>query len=529
MNRALVEQVERLLAKERGTVRKDPGGRTSVCLVYPNTYSIGMSNLGFQGVYAMLNDRDDTVCERAFLPDNPEEYVRTGTELFSFESKRSLARFDIVAFSVSFENDYPNILRTLALANIPLGTDERGPAHPLVVLGGPCAFSNPEPLAPFVDAFFIGEAEGMLDEFMDLFSSLRRNREERESITLRLASITGIYVPSLYDVTYDGLGRIAGRTARAGAPEHVTRRHASDISRRPIRQAIVTTETEFSGMRLIEAMRGCPWSCRFCLAGHVYDPPRQKTLEAITREIEEARAEGLRVGLVGPSLSDYKYSAEVLAIPDVDFSITSLRAHPRSAELVRHLRGRKSVSIAPEAGTERLRAVIGKKVTEEDILGTASLLRDCGIGRLRLYFMVGLPTETDEDIEGIVTLVRRIENECFTSGTLSVTLSVFVPKPFTPFERFAMTPLATIKKRLALVKKGLRQDRRVSISHDAPRHAYMQALFARGDRRVGAVLRSMLTTLDLGKAARDAGVDTDWYVLRPRDDGETLPWGFISP
>lgn len=518
--RRLEIKVDGLLKKEEGTVYKDPGGKTSVCLVYPNIYHVGMSSLGFQGVYGLLNERDDVLCERAFLPDpeDIEEYERTGTEVFSFESKKALGRFDIVAFSVSFENDYPNVLKILGLSNIPLEASQRGPGHPLLLMGGVCAMSNPEPLAEFFDVVFVGEAEEMLGEFIDAYA---RSASKDELLKAAL-KIEGIYVPRFYEVRYGADGLISERAVEEGAPEVIKRRCVKDISGSGLRHWIITPETEFSNMRLVEAMRGCPWNCRFCLVGHLLNPPRKKGLKAIKEEIKGAK----RVGLIGPSLSDYPYRKEVLAIEGVDFSITSLRAGRSSAELVGLLKGRKSISMAPEAGTERLRDHIDKKITEKDILETAALIFEHGIQRLRLYFMVGLPSETDEDIEGLVDLVRAVRKTSRRGG-ITITLSTFVPKPFTPLERHPMTDMKTVKERMRTIKKSLKSQKGVRVFHDVPKYAYMQGMFSVGDRRVAAVLRAMLLERDWMRASALAGVDPDFHTMRVKAPEERLPWDFI--
>jgi radical SAM superfamily enzyme YgiQ (UPF0313 family) len=525
MNRRLVEKADEFLSKEKGTIFKEPGGRVSVCLVWPNTYHLGMSNLGFQGIYTLLNERDDVVCERAFMPDpeDVEEYERTSTEVFSLESKRPLGRFDIVAFSVSFENDYPNVLRILRMSKIPLEAASRGPRHPMVVMGGACAFANPEPLAEFMDLCFTGEAEEMLGEFMDAYVK----SSSKEEVVKSAMGIEGVYAPQFYDVSYGKDGMITGRVARAEAPEVIKKRYVKDISKYPLRPSIITPETEFQRMCLVEAMRGCPHSCGFCLAGHVYNPPRKKSLGAIKKEIENALEQTERVGLIGPSLTDYPHALDVLGIEGVDFSITSLRASPRSAEIVGLMQGKKSVSIAPEAGTERLRDVINKKITEEDIIETSRLLLAGGIERLRLYFMVGLPTETAGDIEGIVTLVKKIRDTS-PKGKIILTLSTFVPKPFTPFQWHPMLDIKTVKERLKHVKKSLGSVKGVKVFHDVPKYAYMQGMLAMGDRRVAGALKAMLDEADWKKASLSAGVAPDFYIMRERDLSETLPWDFID-
>jgi radical SAM superfamily enzyme YgiQ (UPF0313 family) len=525
MSRKLSRRARDLLSKETGTVFKPEGGRVRVCLVYPNTYHVGMSSLGFQGVYTLLNGRDDTYCERAFLPEpgDVEEHRRTGAELFSLETGRPLGRFDIIAFSVSFENDYPHVLRILEFANIPVEAGERTDMHPLVVMGGVSAFSNPEPLAPFLDVVFVGEAEEMLHEFMDVFVGAGA----REEVLEGAAAIEGVYLPSRYDVHYGDDGLISARVPLGGAPEVIRRRWVRDLSERPMRPLIVTPETEFSRMYLIEAQRGCPWSCNFCLAGHVFNPPRRKAPEALAGEVREARKSTERVGLIGPSLSDYPGMEDILSLEGVDFSITSLRASRKSAALMEHLKGRKSVSIAPEAGTRRLRDAIHKGITDDDIMETAGLIFEHGVERLRLYFMVGLPTEREEDAEGIVELVSSIR-KASKRGRLVLTLSTFVPKPFTPFQWRPMERMETVKERLKTIKRGLQKTKDVSVFHDVPKYAYMQGLFSLGDRRVARVLKTMLIEEDWRRAAGEAEVDLDSYVFRQKTLAEDLPWDFID-
>jgi radical SAM superfamily enzyme YgiQ (UPF0313 family) len=514
-----------LLKKERGTVFKDPGAKVRVCLVYPNEYKVGMSSLGFQGVYGLLNDIGEVYCERAFMPLSEDlgEHERTGTPVFSLETRTPLSAFDIIAFSVSFENDFPNVPRILGLSGVPMRHSERGPAHPLVIMGGVCAFSNPEPLAPFMDAVLVGEAEEILPEFMDAVLS----QGGRDDLVSMLSCMEGIYVPGLYEVTYGSDGSIAGRRSAGSVPERVRRIYAKSISDPGVRARIWTPEAEFSSMVLAEAMRGCPWSCNFCLAGHVYDPPRHKSLDALKEEISLAAGEGVRVGLIGPSMTDYRHRDEVLGMDGVSFSITSLRATPGSARVVELIKDRKSVSIAPEAGSERLRRAVNKKVTREGILETAGRILEGGIKTLRLYFMVGLPGEGSGDVEAIVGLVREIRG-LSKRGRVSVTLSVFVPKPFTPFQWQPMLPVKELQSRIRQVKDGLKGLGGVGVSAESPRLAHMQGLFARGDRRVSDVLEAMSAGSKWERACRGASIDPAWYTQRPRQWEENLPWDFID-
>ncbi|HXX53995.1 MAG TPA: hypothetical protein VEI28_05435, partial [Thermodesulfovibrionales bacterium] len=285
-SKKITEKIASLLSKEEGTIYKNPGGRVTVCLVYPNTYHIGMSNLGFQGIYTLLNKSNDIVCERAFLPDQEDmnEYIRTDTGIISLESRKPLNRFDIVAFSVSFENDYPHIITILRMAKIPPRAKERSDRHPLLIMGGVCSFFNPEPVAEFFDLCVIGEAEEALPELMGAYRA-SQNREELYEKTKR---IEGIYLPKFYHLHYLPDGRIFQREARGNAPVMIKRRFMRDLSRNVLRPSIITQETEFSLMYLMEAMRGCPWNCRFCVAGSVYKPVRMKEVNTIRDEIRGA-------------------------------------------------------------------------------------------------------------------------------------------------------------------------------------------------------------------------------------------------
>jgi radical SAM superfamily enzyme YgiQ (UPF0313 family) len=526
MNRKLTDRADYLLSREKGTIFKDPGGKIKIALAYPNTYSVGMSSLGFQGIYGLLNSFGDVVCERVFLPAGDEigEYERTGSELFSVESKRTLSRFDIIAFSVSFENDYPNIIKILRMARIPSRSIARDHSHPVVIMGGVCGFSNPEPLAEFMDVIFIGEAEEMVPEFLSAF----RSSEAKAELFKKCLSIDGLYVPKHYSVTYsEDSGIILGRKASDGAPEVIRKVTVKNISRSDFRPAIMTPDAEFADMYLLEAMRGCPWSCRFCLAGHLYNPPRKKELDAVRAEIRDAEEKTGRVGLIGPSLTDYPYAEEVMSIEGVDFSITSLRASARSGRIAALMKRHKSVSIAPEAGTQRLRDVLNKKITEEDILDTAKLILDGETETLRLYFMVGLPTETRLDIEGIVSLAGKIRNSSKRGG-LTLSVSTFVPKPSTPFQWHPMAPLKEVKERLKIIKQGLSGTKGVRVFHDVPKYAYLQGVLARGDRRVSALIEKLAAGERFSSEGAEAGSDPDFYIFRKRDLSEALPWDFID-
>ncbi|MEC4684564.1 MAG: radical SAM protein [Nitrospirota bacterium] len=523
IGRRLIKKTEALLGKEEGTVYKDPGGRVNVCLVYPNTYHVGMSSLGFQGIYSILNSRDDTVCERAFLPDESDliEFERTGSELFSLESKRPLSRFDIVAFSVSFENDYPSIPLMLRLARIGAFSSGRKEREPLLLLGGVCAMFNPEPLSDFFDLIFIGEADGSLDELIEEY----KGSEDKGSFLRAISEKEGFYVPGRYEIIYSDDGKIKERRTTGAFPRTIRKRTERVLNGR-LRPAITTPETEFSNMYLIEAMRGCVWSCRFCVAGHIYNPPRHKDIGILKQEIDLAMETTGRVGLIGPSLTDYRYAIEALQIEGVDFSITSLRATPKAEKLLSLMKGHRSISIAPEAGTERLRRIINKRITEEDIMETAELILRHDIQTLRLYFMIGLPFETEEDINGIIDLAKKIRS-LNTRGTIVLSTSTFVPKPFTPFQWHPMTAEKTIKARLKMIKSGL-NIKGIRVFHDVIKYAFMQGVFSRGDRRLSRVLHDMKEHGRWKESTRNAGVDPDFYLFRERMFEEILPWDFID-
>ena len=525
MNRKLIDKVNYLLSKENGTAFKDPGGKINIALVYPNKYSVGMSSLGFQGIYGFLNSMRDVVCERVFLPDEEdlEEYARTSTRLFALESKRTLDRFDILAFSVSFENDYPNVVKILNMANIPAKSLDRGESGPLVIMGGVCAFYNPEPLAEFIDVCFTGEAEDMLRAFLSVY----RSHQGKTELLELLLSREGMYIPGYYSVDYNGSGSIVRRVARNKAPAVIRKQTVSDISKSFMKSAITTPEIEFSNMYLLEAMRGCPWSCRFCLAGQIYKPARTKDFAVLKAEIGEALSMTRRVGLIGPSLSDYPHAEEILMMEGVDFSITSLRANIKSARLAALMRGHKSVSIAPEAGTERLRKVINKRITEEDILDTSGRILSGDVETLRLYFMIGLPTETREDIDGVIGLAKKVRARS-RKGHITLSISTFVPKPFTPFQWHSMTPLKEVKERLKMIKKGLMEEKGMKVFHDVPKYAYMQGLFALGNRSTGALIHRIASGDPLALKDRAYESALDFFVFRKKDLSENLPWDFID-
>jgi radical SAM superfamily enzyme YgiQ (UPF0313 family) len=532
-------------AREKGAVRKDWGGRISVALVYPNVYRIGMSSLGFQVVYALLNRRRDVVAERFFLPDVQEmsPSVERGKGLVSRESLSPLQKFDLVAFSLSFENDYPNILEILQMGKIPLLSEERKDFHPLVMAGGINTFLNPEPLAPFFDFFLLGEAEGVLGTFMDLFRELKGSITDRHELIKILAKeSSSLYAPSFYRVDYDEGGLIKSRhLIDPSIPERITVGRSEQGSLPVRRSTILTQDTEFSGKVLVELARGCGRSCRFCAAGYVYRPPRFHDEAALSNVIEEALEKGQQLGLMSACVSDVpgiENLTRLIIEKGGRYSVSSLRADSLTPAMVAHLwkAGQRSIAIAPEAGSERLRRVINKHLTEERIIDAVRMIAKTGDFSLRLYFLIGLPTETREDVEKIVSLVKVIKHhvvkESSTRGRIrQIKLSVncFIPKPFTPFQWFPMEDLSSLKDKQRWLKKTLSREGGVKVSFDVPKWAYVQALLSTGDRRVSSLLLAVHgNDGDWTKTFRNRDLNPDFYVYRPKALDELLPWDFID-
>jgi len=519
----LIKKVDCLLEKEKGTIYKNPAAKIKICLAYPNTYHIGMSNLGFQGVYGLLNSRDDTLCERVFLPvdEDIKEYERTNSELFSYESKRPLKKFDIIAFSVSFENDYLSVVKMLRLAKISPLRKDRNDADPILLLGGICATANPEPLADIFDLIFIGEAEDGIDE---LIQTYKKAFTKQEFLKL-ISEYKSFYVPQFYKITYSDDGLIKERKLIYPYASEIIKKRTSSKIDSTIKQWIFTEKTEFSEMCLVEIMRGCPWKCRFCLTGYIYNPPRHKPIHLLSKEIESAPKE-FKIGLIGPSITEYKHIKDTLK-KKIDFSTTSLRASQKSMQILSLLKNRKSVSIAPEVGTERMRKIINKKITQEDILSTIENIFNTGIRNLKLYFMVGLPTETDQDIIGIINLVKKIR-KISDKSTITLSVSTFVPKPFTPFQWHSMEKKEIVKKRLKYLKENLLKEKKVRLFHDVLKYSYLQGIFARGDRRLSNLLLNLSESSKWTQKIKELGLSTDFYIFRKRSYNEKLPWDFID-
>ncbi len=540
ISRKLIQKAKAILEKERGAVRKPWGGRISICLLYPNSYHVGMSNLGFQTVYQRLNSEDDVVCERAFLPDpeDLQEYWRTQTPLLSLESQKPLSGFDLLAFSISFENDFLNVLTLLDLAHIPLERRLRGEKDPLVMAGGVAIFLNPEPLSDFFDLFILGEAEEALGEFLEAY---RRSKKNREGLLKRLAEIEGIYVPGFYQVTYEEDGTIGGMEPEAGLPWKVKRRWISKLDQFPTQSSLFTPDTELKKMAIVEVNRGCPRGCRFCAACYVYHPFRNRSLPMLERLVGEALSDERRIGLAGTAVSDHPHllplCENILSLQG-EVSLASLRVDSISASLIDCLKkgGVQSVAIAPEAGAERLRRVLKKGYREEEILKAVRILGEKGFSQIKSYFLIGLPSETDEEVKAILSLSKKIGHQLISGRggekrkwKLILSVNSFVPKPATPFQWVPFEKVTDLKRKLKILRSGVKKEENIELTHDLPKWAYIQTLLSLGDRRVGQILMGAHRHQgNWEQALRETSVNPDFFVYRRRGLDEIFPWDFID-
>jgi radical SAM superfamily enzyme YgiQ (UPF0313 family) len=536
---------EALLALEQGYVKKVWGTSHTVCLAYPNTYRVGMANLGFQTVYRILNEFPSFLCERLFLPETGggAESAAGPAEMVSLENLKPPGEFDVLAFSVSFENDYPSILKILDGSGIPLKSADRTNRHPLIVGGGIALTINCEPVADFFDLFLLGEAEEALPAFARFFAEAQRLSQTRKEMLIRLQKeIAGAYVPSLYHVDYFPDGRISSvAPLEEGLPDPIRLSSVKNLQAFSTEEVISAPGTEMEDMYLIEVNRGCPRRCRFCAAGHVYTPARFRRLEDLTPAIDRGLERKKKIGLVGTAVSDHP---DLLRICQYILDrggkagIGSLRADRIDEKMIGILTasGIETVALAPEAGSQRLRDILCKDISEDQILNAARLLLDGGIDRLRLYFMVGLPQEEDADIDAIIDLARKIQHEALaqTEGRKkfrSITLSVnqFIPKPKTPWQRCALADVQDAGKKNKKIAAAFRRDKQVSVIHDVPKWNYVQALLSLGDRRVGDILLAVHRhSGNWTRALKEVNINPDFYVYRQKDFDEILPWDHMK-
>lgn len=514
-------------------------GQLSICLVSPSRYQTGMSSLGFHTVYSLLADSTDIRCERGFLPDRDmlEEYHRSGTPLLSLESSTPLGDFDVIAFSTSFEPDYLNIPLILNLARIPLYSSARSQSDPLVIAGGAAFFINPEPVADFIDAICIGEGEAVIPAIISTLLSPIDNG--RLGLLQAFSAIPGVYVPALYHPRYES-GSLAGYDAETGAPLPVTRVPVCLEQHEPSTSQILTEHTEFGDMFLVEVSRGCPRGCRFCSSGFIYGAFRQQPFDNIVALIDKGLVYRRKVGLVGAAVSDYAGIGRLcryIVEQGAKVSVSSLRIDRIDPDMLEALiaSGHKTISLAPEGGSQRMRDVIRKNLTEAQILGACEMLIDHDILNLKLYFIIGLPGETDADLEEMVRLIETIRERVIERGRankrlgeISVSVNPFIPKPFTPFQWCGMEPLPSLERKVKILENRLRRLSNVKLKVESLRESYLQALLSRGDRRLSALLVEMAGGANLKKAAKSCGIDTDSYVQRTIAADEVLPWSIIG-
>jgi len=535
----LIDRLQELYKDEDSRVTINPHAEQKVAIVYPNTYFVGMSNLGLHIIYEEINLHPSSVCERIFLPEKKEldVYDKTKTPLMSVETQRPMHQFDVVAFDVTFEMDYFHIPLMLRYGRVPVMSEDRTGFDPIVIAGGPCATFNPEPFADFIDAFIIGEGEGIVTAVLERIRKGRENGESREETISALAQIDGVYVPVLYTPQYDDNKRFVGYDIADGAPK-IIRRHFEPLTSGG-ETVIATNFTEFGAMYIIEVARGCGRHCRFCMAGYCFRVPRVRPLDILKEGVDRAEKLGKKVGLMGAAISDYPEVDELVTYirsKNMRYSCASLRADSLTQAVVDGLAesGQKTITIAPETGSERLRRVINKGISEENLRTAAQLSAKSGIQHMRLYIMIGLPTETDEDIDAIIGLAERTQAhmaEVGCKGRLTLSINPFIPKPFTPFQWMAMDHQKSVEKKLQYIKKSLQKNRRIEVLVESPKEAYIQGVLARGDRRLGKVLAAC--AIDRGSKSfksemKKAGLDMDDCNYRERKFEDYLPWSHLD-
>ena len=528
-----------LAATETGGRRKKWKGRLPVAILFPNFYRLGMSNLGFQLVHDLANSHPDIVCERFFLPED-------NSAPRSVESQRPLSDFPIILCSVSFEQDYPNLVYMLRAGGVEPRAAIRqqhspdSTGFPLVIGGGVATFMNPEPLVPFIDLFVVGEAEPVLPGLLSFLVENRGNTDRQRLLGDIAKDLPGCYAPHFYEAAYNQDGTLASVSGPDFLPARIKKvvvppGSAAAYSR------ILSPHAEFSDMFLAELGRGCSRGCRFCAAGFIYRPPRLWSGQAVVDALAQRPENSKRVGLLGVEMArpdDLDTIAGYLLDSGCSLSFSSLRADVVGSSLMDLLAasGLKSAALAPDGGSERLRRVINKGFSEDDILLAAEALAKTGIGNLKLYFMIGLPTETMDDLEEMIGLIFKVKEILLKVGkelkrvpTLTPSINCFIPKPWTPFQFAPFAPIATLKKKLTHIRKRLTGQANMKILADSPDKAYFQAVLARGDRRVGEALFELVRQ---GRNWRhqfnDLGLDPGFYAMRERGREELFPWEILD-
>ena len=559
-----VQKPSRYTGGEPGSVVKDKAKvdmRFAFC--FPDKYEIGMSHLGIKILYGVLNQMEGVWCERVFHPDvDMEEAMRRhGIPLWALESGDPISEFDFIGFTMQFELSYTNVLNMLELGKVPLRSKDRKGLKQIVIMGGPCTY-NSEPLAAFADIISLGEGEEALPEVVELLRECQKEGTSREEFLFRVSQLDGFYVPSLYDVTYNGDGTIKSFfPIRDGVPKTVTKRIIKDLDTSYFPDDFIVPFTDIVHNRaVIEVFRGCIRGCRFCQAGYVYRPVRQKSADVLNRQARSlCDSTGYdEVGLCSLSTSDYTHLAALLdemldwTLPKrINLSLPSLRIDNFSEELLEKIKKvrQSGLTFAPEGGTQRMRDAINKNITEDDIFRTCKIAFAGGYNAVKLYFMLGLPTETDEDAAGIADLANRIL-DCYYDTTrgmpgpkrINITMSTacFVPKPFTPFQWEPQDTEKMLEHKQQVVAKHI-TSRKITYNYHSYRTSYLEAVFARGDRKLCDVLElahkkgCRLDSWDENflydkwmEAFNELGIDPDFYACRKREFNEILPWDNID-